>query len=108
LVDALDSGSSVRKDVRVQVPSSAPYLGYSCLYSSLHSSNVGTASKKLPRQTRLYYAHGYRDLGMFQDALDELDKIDSPQRGGSTGGLAFRISGGCRGNTPQWTESLPR
>lgn len=35
---------------------------------------------KLPSKTHVSYANGYRELGMHQDALEELEKIDPPQR----------------------------
>jgi len=35
---------------------------------------------KLPSKTHVSYANGYRELGMHQDALEELKKIDPPQR----------------------------
>jgi hypothetical protein len=49
------------------------------------------ANMNLRSQTHVSYAHGYRELGMFQDALEELDKIDPAQRDGRLA-LACRLA----------------
>jgi hypothetical protein len=73
LVDALDSGSSVRKDVGVQVPSSAPFLVN--IYICVPFQSTGRPfNMKLSSKTHVSYANGYRELGMHQDALEELEK----------------------------------
>jgi hypothetical protein len=71
LVDALDSGSSVRKDVRVQVPSSAPLIDsrkrvYYCVlmdlpkytlcrkYSIIFDIDMGISANKLTTTRRVF------------------------------------------------------